>query len=108
MKETFEPTLKAHVLRDNNGRARTIRHTQKHWASEQGSPVEAALDYVREMAATTWIPRSPSPTTVCGPARLHELGQDAPRLLRHPNQDVEKTQVKEIIVGFRIREKRSE
>ena len=58
MQETFEPTLRAHVLRDDNGRARSIRHTQEHWASEQGSPAEAALDYVREMAGVYEVPNT--------------------------------------------------
>src|SRR5665811_2144407 len=58
MQENFEPTLRAHVLRDDNGRARSIRHTQEHWASEQGSPAEAALDYVREMAGVYEVPNT--------------------------------------------------
>jgi len=36
MKGTSEPTL--HVLRDDNGRARTIRHTQEHWTGQPRLP----------------------------------------------------------------------
>ncbi|MGI8666868.1 MAG: hypothetical protein ACR2N4_12680 [Jatrophihabitans sp.] len=52
MNEDFEPALGAHVTRDDHGRARAIRHTQEYWAAEAGSPVQAAVDYVRAIATT--------------------------------------------------------
>lgn len=47
MDEVYEPGLAAHVERDDRGRARGIRHSQEYWVAEEGSPVEAAMAYLR-------------------------------------------------------------
>lgn len=58
MREQFDAGLKAHVLRDQDNRLRAIRHSQEYWESEEGSPLAAAIAYVREMAAAYEVPSS--------------------------------------------------
>ena len=52
MNEEFDAALGAHVRRDDAGRVRSIRHTQEFYASEEGSPLVAAIAYVRDLAGT--------------------------------------------------------
>jgi hypothetical protein len=56
MDERFDSGLGAHVVRDDTGRVREIRHTQEFWASEEGSPLATAIAYLREMAAVYEVP----------------------------------------------------
>lgn len=64
MQEIFDPSLRAHLVRDDDGRVRSIRHSQEYWSAEQGSPSEAAFAYVREMAGVYELPTA-------GLANLH-------------------------------------
>lgn len=56
MQERFDTELKAHVLRDQDDRLRSIRHSQEYWESEEGSPLAAAVAYVREIADAYEVP----------------------------------------------------
>jgi hypothetical protein len=58
MQEHFDEGLKADVLRDQSNRVRAIRHSQEYWESEEGSPLGAAIAYVREMAGAYEVPSS--------------------------------------------------
>ncbi len=48
MTEKYEPSLKAHVVRDPLGRARAVRHSQEFWEAESASTLEAATEYLRQ------------------------------------------------------------
>ena len=50
MHETFDPSLKAQVTEDDAGRVRAIRHPDEFAESDQDNPLEAAIDYVRQVA----------------------------------------------------------
>lgn len=56
MNEEFDPGLRAQVVRDDAGRVRAIHHAQEFWASEEGSPLAAAIGYVRQMASVYEVP----------------------------------------------------
>ncbi len=55
MKETYDPELKAHVLTDDNGQVRAIRHTQEYWKSPVRGGLETALTYLRAFAGVYGI-----------------------------------------------------
>src|SRR5215207_7282022 len=56
MQEQFDSSLKAHVLRDQDGRIRAIRHSQEYWESEEGSPLAAAIAYLQALATAYEVP----------------------------------------------------
>ena len=56
MKTTYEPTLKAHVTRDDHNKVRHIRHSQEFWESEEDIPRVSAERYLKEFAAIYRIP----------------------------------------------------
>lgn len=56
MHEGFDPGLRAQVVRDDTGRVRAIHHAQEFWASEEGSPLAAAIDYLHQMASVYEVP----------------------------------------------------
>lgn len=58
MEEIFDPSLRAHLTRDDLGRVRSIRHTEEHWVAEEGNPLGAAISYVREMAGVFEVAES--------------------------------------------------
>ncbi|TWF76646.1 hypothetical protein FHX44_112541 [Pseudonocardia hierapolitana] len=56
MQEQFDAGLKAHVIRDQDNRLRAIRHSQEYWESDEGSPLAAAIAYLRAMASAYEVP----------------------------------------------------
>jgi hypothetical protein len=56
MQEQYDARLKAHVVRDQDNRLRAIRHSQEYWDSEEGSPLAAAIEYLRALASEYEVP----------------------------------------------------
>lgn len=56
MPEQFDQRLNAHVLRDQDNRLRSINHSQEYWESEEGSPLAAAIEYLRAMGSEFEVP----------------------------------------------------
>lgn len=76
MQEHFDEGLKADVLRDQSNRVRAIRHSQEYWESEEGSPLGAAIAYVREMAGAYEVPSSELDNLQARAAHLDPKPQD--------------------------------
>jgi hypothetical protein len=55
MKEIFSKELQAHVIFDDAGRARSIRHSVQRWACEENDVTQAAIGYLRQVAPTYGI-----------------------------------------------------
>jgi hypothetical protein len=70
MHEQFEASLRAHVLRDQDDHLRAINHSQEYWESEEGSPLAAAIAYLRAMAPAYELPTGELDTL---PARATHL-----------------------------------
>ena len=56
MPEQFDARLTAHILRDQDNRLRSITHSAEYWESEEGSPLAAAVDYLRSMGSDYEVP----------------------------------------------------
>src|SRR5215203_1992666 len=56
MSEQFDPRLNAHILRDQNNRLRSINHSPEYWESEEGSPLAAAIEYLRAGGSDYEVP----------------------------------------------------
>lgn len=52
MKQIFSKDLQAHVMLDDAGRARSIRHSVRPWACEENVVTQAAFSYLRAVART--------------------------------------------------------
>lgn len=50
MKTVFDPNRKARMEVDDEGRVRSISHPQEYWESGEADPVEAAIDYLTDVA----------------------------------------------------------
>jgi hypothetical protein len=55
MKQIFSKELQAHVMLDDAGRARSIRHSVQPWGSEENVVTQAAISYLRAVAPTYGI-----------------------------------------------------
>lgn len=55
MKEIFSKELQAHIMLDDAGRARSIRHSVQRWACEENDVTQAAIGYLRQVAPTYGI-----------------------------------------------------
>jgi len=56
MREQFDVELGAYVVRDDEDRVRSIRHSQEYREMGESSPFDAALAYLREMSPTYQVP----------------------------------------------------
>ena len=56
MREQFDGRLNAHILRDQDNRLRSVTHSAEYWESEEGSPLAAAVDYLRSMGSDYEVP----------------------------------------------------
>src|SRR6476660_3792045 len=56
MPEQFDARLNAHILRDQDNRLRSVTHSAEYWESEEGSPLAAAVGYLRWMGSDYEVP----------------------------------------------------
>ncbi len=55
MKEIFSKELQAHVMLDDAGRARSIRHSVQKWVCKENDVTQAAIGYLRHVGPTYGI-----------------------------------------------------
>lgn len=56
MPEIYDPQLKARITVDETDRVRGINHVDEFWTTDEKSPREAALAYLRQVADTLNVP----------------------------------------------------
>lgn len=58
MKILFDKNLKAKVTIDEHNNVYTIRHNQKHWLSQEKTPLRVAIDYLKNLSEIYKIPQN--------------------------------------------------